>query len=151
MESAFRRIADKMRERELRFTPQRQAVVETLLEHWGNHLSAEEVFQQAQVKCPDLGLATVYRTLDLLTDMGFLYKTQFNEDCSRYEFNLQEGGHFHHHLICLNCGTIFEFDEDLLENLESEIAAKNGFKIVDHSLRFFGYCLECQEKAGRGE
>lgn len=152
MQAAIRRIAEKLKENDFRLTPQRQAVLEILLANKEGHLNAEEIFQAAKKKYPELGLATVYRTLEILADLGIVHKLQFDEDCSRYEYNPDGERHAHHHLICISCGEITEFDEDLLEELEKEIAQKSNFTITDHSLRFYGYCAKCRpgdEKEGK--
>jgi Fur family ferric uptake transcriptional regulator len=144
LQSKITRIEEKLREQDFRLTPQRQAVMEILLSNTGEHLNAEEIFQAAREKFPDLGLATVYRTLELLVELGVVHKLQFNEDCSRYEYNPDGDKHSHHHLICLKCGEITEFDEDLLDELERKIAQQNNFAVTDHSLRFYGYCAKCR-------
>jgi Fur family ferric uptake transcriptional regulator len=147
LETKIARIAEILREQDLRLTPQRQAVMEILLSNIGEHLNAEEIFKAAREKYPELGLATVYRTLELLVDIGVVNKIQFNEDCSRYEYNPADGDkHSHHHLICLQCGGITEFDEDLLDELEKKIARQNNFAVTDHCLRFYGYCAKCRSK-----
>lgn len=143
MQTKITRIAEKLREQDFRLTPQRQAVMEILVSNTGEHLNAEEIFQAAREKFPDLGLATVYRTLELLVELGIVHKLHFNEDCNRYEYNPDGDKHSHHHLICLKCGEITEFDEDLLDELERKIAQQNNFTITDHSLRFYGYCAKC--------
>ena len=72
-----------------------------------------------------------------------LKKINFGDGRSRYEF-CNEDDHHHHHLICLNCDQVFEFEDDLLESLETIIHKKSDFKIVDHQLKFYGYCSQCQ-------
>ncbi|MGI6574415.1 MAG: Fur family transcriptional regulator [bacterium] len=149
MYSKIKHIAERLREKDFRLTPQRQAILETLIVHQDEHLTAEDIFKIAKDKYPDLGLATVYRTLELFAELGVIYKLQFNEDYSRYEYNPDGDKHSHHHLVCIQCGEITEFDQDLLEHLEAEITRKNDFKITDHSLRFYGYCSKCS-KAKKG-
>lgn len=146
MQAKMARIAEILREQAFRLTPQRQAIMEILLSNTGEHLNAEEIFKAAREKFPDLGLATVYRTLELLVDLGVVNKIQFNEECSRYEYNPDSDKHSHHHLICLKCGGITEFDEDLLDELEKKIARQNNFTVTDHCLRFYGYCAKCRPK-----
>ncbi|MBE3597288.1 MAG: transcriptional repressor [Limnochordaceae bacterium] len=131
----------------VRVTPQRLAVVEVLAAHPDRHFSALELYENARRAHPDLGLATVYRTLPLLEQAGVANRLNVGEEEDRFEFGLEKG-HYHHHLICLGCGRIFEFKEDLLEPLERRIEAETGFRVVDHSLHFTGYCPECRA-AGR--
>lgn len=139
-------ICQKLQAKEYRVTPQRQVILEVFWEHPGEHLSAEEVFYLVKEKQLEMGLATVYRTLDLLAELEILERLDFGEGKKRYEFRSALEIHQHHHLICLKCGEIFEFDEDLLETLEQEIATKSGFKILNHQLKFYGLCGPCFSK-----
>ena len=98
-------------------------------------------------KQSNIGLATVYRSLELLREVGILTRLEFGDGCSRYEISPQDPkSHHHHHLVCLKCRKVFEFGDDLLEPLEADIVQKSGFKIVNHDLKFYGYCWECQQK-----
>ena len=89
-------------------------------------------------------MATVYRTLQLLVDIDFVYKHNFNDGKSRYELNCQDEDHHHHHLICIKCGTVLEVGMDSLEELESIVTKKYNFTITDHKLKFFGFCEDCK-------
>ena len=73
-----------------------------------------------------------------------LQKMDFGDGRSRYEINETSTPHHHHHLICLGCGKVKEFEDDLLETLETTIASKSNFMIVDHQVKFYGYCQECK-------
>jgi Fur family ferric uptake transcriptional regulator len=95
---------------------------------------------------PELGLATVYRTLDLLVELDIIHKIEFGDGRTRFEVGGEEH-HRHHHLICLTCGQVSEFNDDLLENLEEALSKTNGFKVVDHQVKFFGICSNCQKIA----
>ena len=128
-----------------KMTPQRKVVLEVFLDNENAHLSAEDVRGMLRDRDSDIGLATVYRTLELMCDLGILQKMDFGDGCSRYELNLTEpNAHQHHHLICRGCGKVFEFSDDLMDELEDTIAEKCKFKILDHQVKFFGYCEECQ-------
>jgi Fur family ferric uptake transcriptional regulator len=133
-------IKEKLKKNNYKLTHQRLAVLEVMMENKGNHLSAEEVLERAKRKLPGIGIATVYRTLDKLASMDILYKSMFDTDKSRYE--LSDVDHHHHHIICLKCGAIIEFEEDLLNNLENLIE-RQGYKSLDHDLKFYGYCPDC--------
>ena len=90
-------------------------------------------------------MATVYRALDLLSELGILVHIDFGDGCARYELNTADPTvHHHHHLICLKCKKVIEFEEDLLDDLEANIAKKSDFQIVNHEVKFFGYCSECR-------
>ncbi len=137
---------DLLKEHSYKLTPQRQTILHTFWEHTDRHLSAEDVYRLVKDQYPDMGLATVYRTLDIFAEVGILQKNDFGDGRSRYEFSQQDDHHHHHHLICMECGNVAEFDDDLLESLETVIVKKNGFKVMDHDLKFYGYCRECQNK-----
>lgn len=135
-----------LKENGYKLTTQRKIIFNIFTENEGAHLSPEEIYDKVRDKHPDIGIATVYRTLQLLEDLDILYKVNFNDGCSRYELNLdKDAGHHHHHLICLNCGKVIEVELDLLENLEEEIEKSCEFEIVDHSVKFYGYCKSCKK------
>lgn len=122
----------KMRGRGYKATPQRIAVLEALAAD--QHQSLEEI----RDRCPEVGLVTVYRTLDLLGQLGLVRRLDLG-DGSRYE--LAES--HHHHLICEDCGDISEFDKCPINSalLPSE---DSGFEVHSHSLEVYGRCAECR-------
>lgn len=130
-----------------KLTPQRRAVLGVIMENEGKHLSSEEIYDIVKGNCPDIGLATVYRTLNLLEKMGVICKMNFDDGCNRYELVHDEEDHQHHHLICRGCGKVEEVEDDLLEVLEQKIEKKYNFEIKDHSVKFYGYCSECRDKS----
>lgn len=136
-------IAKKMADKDYKLTPQRKKIVKVFQDNPNRHLSAEDVFGIVKEIYPEIGLATIYRTLDLLSELEVLQRMDFGDGRSRYELN--DGSvHHHHHLICIKCGKVLEFEDDLLESLEEAIAQKGNFKIIDHHLKFYGYCEECR-------
>ena len=95
---------------------------------------------------PDIGLATVYRTIQLLNEMHLIDRVNFDDGFACYEMGSaleSERKHRHHHLICIKCGRVFSFQEDLLEELEAKITAITGFAVVNHDVRLYGCCVEC--------
>lgn len=142
-------IMARLQKNDYKLTPQRQLVVQALLRSSGEHLSAEEVYNIVKKESPEIGLATVYRTLDLLSDLGILRKMDFGDGRARFEF--ADDTHQHHHLICLSCGTVAEFGEDLLDSLEDEVERRTGFQITDHQLKFYGYCRACARQQAERE
>ena len=129
-----------------KLTPQREATVAVLLENDKDHLSAEEIYMLVKQKSPDIGLATVYRTLEMLTELKIIDKISFNDGVSRYDMRKEGAKHFHHHLLCLDCGGIEEVEEDLLLDVEKIIEKRFRFHVKDHRLTFHGVCQECQKK-----
>ncbi|MGI5901040.1 MAG: Fur family transcriptional regulator [Desulfitobacteriia bacterium] len=132
-----------LKEKGYRFTSQRQHVFEVLLENEGKHLNSQEIYELVQKKFPEIGVATVYRTLALLEDISLIYGVDFEDGFRRYEIVKDEEEHRHHHLICLECGSIQELEEDLLGSIEERIYKKNKFKVVNHRVKFYGYCDQC--------
>lgn len=138
-------LKEKLKETGFKITPQRRAIVETLLKHKDKHLSSEEIYDLVRNDCPEIGLATVYRTMQLLDEVGAISKLNLDDGCIRYEIDLDDSdAHHHHHLICKNCGKIIEVKEDLLDSIELEIQNLYNFSIVDHDLKFYGLCEECK-------
>jgi Fur family ferric uptake transcriptional regulator len=139
-------VSEKLKKKGYKFTPQRRAILEVVTEHSGKHLSSEEIYDYVKVKSPEIGLATVYRTVQLLVELDVLSKLNLDDGFVRYEIDdHDEDQHHHHHLICSECGKIMEVKEDLLDSLEAEIESKYAFQIKDHKLKFFGLCESCQQ------
>ncbi len=126
-------------------TPQRRIVLKAISENADEHLSSEEIFNIVKVTNPEIGLATVYRTLQLFTRLGILSRLNLDDNISRYELILEDEAHTHHHLICDRCSKIFEVHEDLLDSLEKHVYEQYGFEVRNHKLKFFGVCSNCKK------
>ncbi|MBY6051335.1 ferric iron uptake transcriptional regulator [Cytobacillus firmus] len=151
MESRIERIKKQLHSSSYKLTPQREATVRVLLEHEEDHLSAEDVYLLVKEKSPEIGLATVYRTLELLTELKIVDKINFGDGVSRYDLRQEGAAHFHHHLVCIECGAVDEIQEDLLEDVEEVVERRWNFKIKDHRLTFHGICYRCQDKQTENE
>lgn len=136
---------ENLKQKGYKLTTQRRAILDVIIENREKHLSSEEIYDLVKDKYPEIGLATVYRTLQLFEELGIIYKLNFDDGRSRYELYHDED-HQHHHLICLKCGSVIEMEGDLLENLEEAIESTKDFEIVDHNVKFFGYCSKCRIK-----
>ena len=101
-----------------KLTPQREATVRVLLENEQDHLSAEDIFLMVKEKAPDIGLATVYRTLELLLELKIVDKINFGDGVYRYDLRKDGDVHFHHQLVCMNCGSVHEIEDDLILYVE---------------------------------
>ena len=134
-------LAERLRRQARKVTGPRQAILE-LLERQVHPLTIKEVF--AALPKPPCNLATIYRSMRLLEKMGVVKRFDFGDATARFEL-IHEGddGH-HHHLVCTNCSEIVELAHCSMQQLEQEIAARNGFKAVTHKLEFFGLCPQCQ-------
>lgn len=145
MESRIDRIKKQLHSASYKLTPQREATVRVLLEHEEDHLSAEDIYLLVKEKYPEIGLATVYRTLELLTELKVVDKINFGDGVSRYDLRKEGAKHFHHHLVCMECGSVEEIQEDLLEDVEKIVEREWRFIIKDHRLIFHGICWQCQK------
>jgi Fur family ferric uptake transcriptional regulator len=131
-------LADRLRRAGQRVTPQRLVILGALLP--GGHLAADEVFALVEGQLPGVNRSTVYRTLELFSELGLVSVTDLGGGARQYE--LLEGAH--HHLICHRCGGAIDMDDALVAPMRDAIRARYGFAPqVDH-LALFGVCLECQ-------
>jgi Fur family ferric uptake transcriptional regulator len=133
-------LADRLKEAGYKLTAPRQAVIQ-VLEAEGGHLSPAEVLSLGRQVYPDLSRATVYRTLDLLTELGIVRPILLGDTAQRYVS--AKGGH--HHLVCVDCGTTFEFERCQASQLASALAERFGFEIHSHLLEFYGRCRTCSQ------
>ncbi|HLR71989.1 MAG TPA: Fur family transcriptional regulator, partial [Pseudogracilibacillus sp.] len=104
MKQRIERIKKQLHAKSYKLTPQREATLTVLLEREEDHLSAEEVYLLVKEKAPEIGLATVYRTLELLSELKIVDKINFGDGVSRYDLRKEGVEHFHHHLVCMECG-----------------------------------------------
>jgi Fur family ferric uptake transcriptional regulator len=138
------KFKEKLKDKGYKLTTQRRVILDVIMENRDKHLSSEEIYDLVRLKYPEIGLATVYRTLQLFEELGIVYKLNFDDGRNRYELYHNEN-HQHHHLICLKCGAVIEMEGDLLENLEEAIEKTKDFEIIDHNVKFFGYCSKCRK------
>jgi Fur family ferric uptake transcriptional regulator len=134
-------MRDGLREHRRKLTRPRQAVLD-IIAAADHHLTPAEIHQRARKKYPNLGLVTVYRTLDLLTELGYVQRVHFTEGCHSYIAAPQ--GHAHH-LVCSNCGKAEEFQDCDLEPLIANLQRKTGFSIDVHMLELMGTCPDCSQ------
>lgn len=131
----------------LKVTTQRVAILEVLNSRPGKHLTAEEIYDYVKKKYPEIGIATVYRTIQVLSELNLIDKLNLDDGYVRYEIskgNKEDTCHHHHHLICLDCGNVYAFQDDLLETLEERINETMGFLVADHEVKLYGHCKKCR-------
>lgn len=146
MEERIEKIKQQLQSQAYKLTPQREATVRVLLEHEEDHLSAEDVYMLVKTKAPEIGLATVYRTLELLSELHVVEKMNFGDGVARYDLRGEGSHHHHHHLICVQCGSVEEIMEDWLIPLEKKLEQEYQFTVIDHRLDFQGVCKKCNQK-----
>ncbi len=129
----------------LKITLPRMKILEILESSDKKHLSAEDIYRVLLDTGEEIGLATIYRVLTQFEGAGLVIRHHF--ETGQALFELERGKH-HDHLICVKCGKIVEFVDESIEAKQKEIAAKNGFRISDHSLIIYGICdnESCQQK-----
>jgi Fur family ferric uptake transcriptional regulator len=132
-------LAERLRCAGYKITPPRLAVLEVISQE-GEHLNPNEILDQAQAIRPGLGRATVYRTLEILTQLGIVRPIYVGESGPMYI--RAEGGH--HHLVCSECGCIIDFDQCAAEEMVHELCERFDFEITSHLLEFYGVCAACR-------
>lgn len=138
-------LKQELKEKGYKMTNQRETIYDLFLRNKGMHLSSQEVYDLLHKENSDIGVATVYRTLLLLEEMGLIDALDLGDGLTRYEIHKDGEKHRHHHLICLKCGSITEAKEDLLDFIEDEILKRDNFRVKDHNVKFYGYCKDCME------
>jgi Fur family ferric uptake transcriptional regulator len=135
-----------------RITSGREAILDVLSKS-DKHLSAEDIYMKVHPRCPTIGLTTVYRTLDVLAGLGFIFKFDFGDGRARFELaEGPKGAHHHHHLICNNCKGVIDYTDfideevELLNQTEKGLTKKYDFKITNHLIQFYGLCNICAKK-----
>jgi len=126
----------------LRVTSQR-AIILDIIKRSEPHLDADEIYQRARKKEPRISLSTVYRSLQRFKEMGLVEEHHFDEGHHHYEAKPASA---HHHLVCLGCGRVIEFDYDLIHQIEKNVPETREFEITETELRINGYCLECYKE-----
>jgi Fe2+ or Zn2+ uptake regulation protein len=126
----------------LRITNQRSSILDIIRQGQG-HLDADEVYRLARKKQPRLSLSTVYRTLQMLKKLGLVEEVHFDEAHHHYEIKPPAE---HHHLVCLGCGQVVEFQYPLAHLVKRNVTEAKDFEIVDTELRMTGYCSKCRQR-----
>jgi len=125
-----------------RTTTQRALLLELIRASEG-HLDADALHRQASQRQPGLSLSTVYRSLKLFKELGLVEEYQLDHARRHYEAKPKTG---HHHLVCLSCGRIVEFQCPLTEKLKTRVGREQGFEVTKAEVRLTGYCLDCSQQ-----
>lgn len=132
----------ELRKAGLKVTLPRVKILEILQDPKNQHISAEDVYKILLDLGEDIGLATVYRVLNQFDDAGILTRHHFEGGKSVFELT---GANHHDHLVCLKCGKVVEFEDDVIERRQLEIAGANGIKLTHHSLYMYGECSDTEQ------
>jgi len=134
-------IIKVLKDKGCRLTPQRLAMLRILSKSAG-HPSAEQIYEQIRADYPTTSLATIYKTLSLLKNMGEVFEVTFASMGSHYDGNKP---YPHPHLICTKCGQILDLEFGPVAGISQEIARQTGYKITHQQLNFYGLCPQCQQ------
>jgi Fur family transcriptional regulator, ferric uptake regulator len=132
----------RLRQAGYKLTHARLSVLKCVME-LGGHCTSSDVLEAVMAADDNIGRASVFRTLDLLTQLGIIRPT-YIESSATPHYIMMPGGH-HHHVICTNCNEITEFDDCGLEDLERELEKRLGVQITGHLLEFYALCDTCQQ------
>lgn len=141
-----KRILSTLKHSGYKLTPARRLVVRMISES-REHLTPAAIFERAKATHTAISLVTVYRTLELLTNLGFICQVHGEGGCHSYL--LRHPAEHHHHLICSGCGTVTDFTDCDISALEERLSRKTGFKIDNHLLELVGLCPACQKGEAR--
>jgi len=143
-----KQLKSYLRQRGFKSTCQRDIIAGEFLK-CSQHITAEELYKKIGKKFKNIGFTTVYRTLKLIVKSGLATERVFADNLTRYE-PLSSEDH-HDHLICLNCGSIAEFENARIEKLQERIADEFGFNTVTHKMELYGYCRLCKKSLQRSD
>ncbi|MCK5877411.1 MAG: ferric iron uptake transcriptional regulator [Candidatus Marithrix sp.] len=126
----------------LKATLPRLRILQLLETNNKRHMSAEDIYKALIDVGEDIGLATVYRVLTQFETAGLVIRHHFDDNSSVFELN---AGYHHDHLLCVKCGKVVEFVDNVIEEHQRNIAQQHGFKITDHCLYIYGICSNCYD------
>ncbi|MCK4698285.1 MAG: transcriptional repressor [Dehalococcoidia bacterium] len=127
-----------------RVTSQRRLLLD-LLRHSEGHLDADELYRLAKEREPRISLSTVYRALSLFKELGLVEERHFADEHHHYEVKRKRE---HHHLVCLGCGKVVEFQSPLTKRIKEDVSRQSGFEILNASVSLEGYCERCRQERG---
>ena len=140
--SQYPEVSGALRRQGLRVTPQRLFILD-ILQHGSRHLSAEEIFAALQHRFPSTDISTVYRTLEVLTNLGMVQRVSLGQSHDHYEW-IEEP---HHHLVCQRCGAVVQFGDEVLDQVRTVLERQN-FRVERAYLEVFGTCATCAVQGG---
>ena len=144
-----KRIEGALRQHGYKITPQRRTVINAIVQSH-EHLTPAAIHEKVSRRNPGIGLVTIYRTLEILMELGLICEMHAGGSCRSYL--IRRPAEHHHHLICSDCGTVVDFTDCELGGLERRLSRETSFKISGHLLEFLGQCRSCRqenEKAGQ--
>lgn len=136
----------KLKEQNIRITPQRHAILEFLIET-ETHPTADDIYKELVDDFPNMSVATVYNNLRLLTRMDLVNELKYGDTSSRFDFS----AHHHYHAICSVCGKISDIQYPGLDDVEMVARTLTGYDVSSHRLEIYGICPECQARQAHND
>ena len=140
MKQIEKKLASALRQQGYKLTRQRCAVLHAIA-LTREHLTPAAIYERVHKKHPGIGLVTIYRTLDILSELGLVCEVHAGGNCRSYL--MRRPSEHHHHLICSDCGSVADFTDCNLDELKQRLTEETGFEIDSHLLEFLGRCRNC--------
>ncbi len=141
MRHTERKVVATLKQYGYKLTPQRRVVIRAITSSQ-DHLTPATIYKKVHQDHPNVGLVTIYRTLEILTKLELICELHAGGICRSYTIGAPQP---HHHLICSNCGTVIDFASHDFSELEQSLSKENSFRIDGYLLEFFGLCQACQK------
>lgn len=143
-----KRIEQELHKHGYKVTPQRRVIIDAIISSH-EHLTPAAIHERVQRQNRSIGLVTIYRTIDVLTELGLICEMHAGGSCRSYL--IRRPSEHHHHLICSDCGKVIDFTNCDLKELERRLAKETSFKISGHLLEFLGQCRQCRTAANKNK
>ena len=137
-----KRTEQELRKHGYKLTPQRRSIIATIAGSH-EHLTPSAIYKKVNLDNPSIGLVTIYRTLEILEKLDLICEMHAGGSCRSYL--MRRPSEHHHHLICSDCGTVIDFTDCDLSDLEERLIRETKFKINGHLLEFLGQCYQCSK------
>ena len=141
-------LRDLLRSKGLRLTSQRRLILD-VLEQSETHLHAEAIHDRVKARDPDISLATVYRTLKVLKEVGIVQERILDRQGQKHQYEM--AAKTHHHFTCLECGKVIEFESSLIEQESDDLAKRLDLDVVNMRVHLDGYCPDCKQVASTAD
>lgn len=137
-------VYEILRDKNLKLTQRRKEILQVLYDNRGSHLDIDSIYTLASAdERKKVGMATVYRTLELFEKIGLVSRIAMEKSAAKYELNIYNQLS-HHHLICLKCGAVQEIDDIITRDFKARIEEETDFKVADKPMKIYGYCSKCE-------
>lgn len=140
MKKDINKYIDILKQKRIRMTSQRYAILEYLLKD-EVHPTANEIYEYLKKDFPNMSIATVYNNLNFFKEAGILIELPFGDNSSRFDLSVTQ----HYHAICNRCGRAIDFDYPGFDEIEQAVERMTGFKVENHQFKITGYCTACQK------